>query len=852
MLSRIAEHTRSVKVVSLRLHVWVLLFCACDDYNVPRDTSGSFDTCCGDQGTCVARALVDEAQLFSLDRNTCQSRDLVCIPSELLKGSRTLHACKVAQTGAEGRCLPDCLPDVAAQKGLRRDNCGPKQLCAPCYDPITGLATDACKLGADLGPKQPAVLFDACCGELGRCLPSELIEAADRDQLSSDTCQAGQLCAPSKLASSKAWKPQACTDPVTTAEGRCLPACLPGVAERKHKLSRSTCPIEHLCAPCVDPVTAQSTGACSLGADTGPKEPAHVFAMCCGELGRCVPQALVDAADREQLAADSCDESSDLCVPEPLAKSDQAQLVQCEVAATGGEGRCLPACLPALMQRAQHLERTSPCVQGEVCAPCYDPIDARSTGACELGGDTGPSRSPALFASCCGELGRCVPERFVSDAERSQLQRDSCSEERSLCAPEPLLREPEHVFERCSVAGTRAEGRCLPGCLPHVAARAAQLRQSSCSSGHLCAPCYDPIDGASTGACSLGGDPGPTQSSVLFSDCCQALGKCVPSSLIATAERARLASDSCRSGELCVPSVLASEPEYVFASCTESSLSAEGRCLPACLPDVAARAAQLRQDGCANGELCAACYEPIAGAESGACELGGDPGPQKPALTYPHCCNDAGRCIARERVPEAQRSRLNGDGCSSAGAPLCVPLTLAQHPDAPPASCHDTATGAEGRCLMRCLPGVQARASQLRQGSCNTDELCAPCYDPISGESTGACNSTGDDAPREPPVVFGECCAGDGRCVPSTLVSTTGDIQILSPQECTQQGWVCAPRVMLEGAQSRLPVCSSTLGPSVCLNQCFVPSGLSELFPASSCSEADSCVPCYVATGLCP
>ena len=731
-MSRKYPNCTSAAVSGMALLLCRLLL-ACNQYGVPQDQSGSFAACCGGLGVCVASGLVAPDALRGLSRDRCRT-DLVCAPRELLvRGPGAPPRCSVSATGAEGRCLPACLPAVASQPGLRQDGCSAGQLCAPCYDPLNGAATSACQLGADPGPSEPAVVFEACCGTLGRCVPGELVDEDDRPRLERAECQAEQaLCAPLELARDRSWQPQPCHEAVSGTEGRCLPACLPEVARRASKLSRGVCASDHLCAPCFDPATGQDTGACALGADPGPSQAPVVFGTCCGELGRCVPNAWIEADDRPQLSRLECSSTEELCVPEPLARDERAQV--------------------------QH----------------------------------------------------------------------------------------------CTVAGTRAEGRCLPACLPPVAARATQLAADGCEAGQLCTPCFDPLDGDGTGACELGGDRGATQPPVTFASCAGGVGKCVPSTLVEASDQPRLARESCADADaLCVPTALARDPLFKFASCNTNAADSEGRCLPAFLPEVAARAKQLSQDSCRSGQLCAPCYDPLTGEATAACNLGGDPGPARAPTPYPHCCSDAGRCIVSSQVPAASRSQLNADGCDAQAGLLCVPLTLAQAPDAPPAACHDSATSAEGRCLMQCLPEVAPQASRLRPSGCAGGELCVPCYDPLTGDSTGACSfSAADPGPSEPAVVFDACCAGGGLCVPQALLP--GGSSSLSAQSCTRAGSVCAPRALVAEANGRLPGCASVLGTSVCVASCFVPFGLGEVLPASSCAEAEECVPCWAASGLCP
>jgi hypothetical protein len=258
--------------------------------------------------------------------------------------------------------------------------------------------------------------------------------------------------------------------------------------------------------------------------------------------------------------------------------------------------------------------------------------------------------------------------------------------------------------------------------------------------------------------------------------------------------------------EKCVPDAfIASGGKFLVKTC-RSLIDAEGRCLSNCIPQIRDQASRLPKDVCADGELCAPCFDPTTSAPTGACTQGCDSGPVEDAKTFPKCCADQGSCVPSSLVPEAQRSLLGTDTCSGANE-LCAPNKLAAGQNARPASCRSFAPqNREGRCLAACIPQVADRAEQLRQETCDTGELCAPCFDPTNGAETGACTVNGD-APVDPnPGPFVTCpamanilgiCAppADGRCVPPYLVAPD-QAALLCPNttEC-QPTELCAPCV---------------------------------------------------------
>jgi hypothetical protein len=59
--------------------------------------------------------------------------------------------------------------------------------------------------------------------------------------------------------------PFLCATPSDAGPGVCLPACLPALRNFPGSLlCRGNCPAEWKCAPCEDPISGGSTGACDL------------------------------------------------------------------------------------------------------------------------------------------------------------------------------------------------------------------------------------------------------------------------------------------------------------------------------------------------------------------------------------------------------------------------------------------------------------------------------------------------------------------------------------------------------------------------------------------------------------
>jgi hypothetical protein len=298
--------------------------------------------------------------------------------------------------------------------------------------------------------------------------------------------------------------------------GRCLSECIGAVANLGSFLPQGTCAAGEKCAPCSDPRTGADTGACSLQCDTGPKEPAVLFAKCCSDQsGLCVPPDIVDATQAKALAQDTCT-AGNLCAPAKFADPTFRPKVCDSVG--GAEGRCLSKCVSLVSKNASLLPAGG-CAADELCAPCTDPRTAELTGACSLNGDA-PTKPPVVFdKQCCAGTGLCVPKTAVPAQFATMVPVDNCAGDGGgadwVCAPTIKLNDINAKFPKCQVllaglpvpAGDPNQfGGCVPKCIADAQIAANPLTglglaQSDCQAGWMCAPCVNPLDQKRTGAC---------------------------------------------------------------------------------------------------------------------------------------------------------------------------------------------------------------------------------------------------------------------------------------------------------------------------------------------------------------
>jgi len=382
-----------------------------------------------------------------------------------------------------------------------------------------------------------------------------------------------------------------------------------------------------------------------------------------------------------------------------------------------------------------------------------------------------------------------------------------------------------------------------------------------------CTPSTDDSAGACAGPL---GDPIPLSGINAMTACCQAeqgQAHCLDNSRVPAEIQPFVAS--CDGGGYCIPdSFLATGAAKPPATCT--AFGGQGVCLSRCIPQVSENEGLLRQDTCEGvDELCVPCINPIDMTETGACQLlelarceGDAPPPgSTAACDDPSTCNYDDGCPAvldpstlPSCGPDAHcvDPALAGDDASRLGpcddgTSLCVPDRFIETGGKFTAATCTSVAGAEGRCLSMVLPDVAAQADLLPQDTCAPSERCTPCFDPIDGTPTGACNLSCDTGPTQPPTTLAECCGGRARCVPSTSIPADQQDQ-LSEQECKndQPGSLCVPDEILNDGP--FPACSGNniLGnyTGVCLSSCLDFGIQGIVLDRGTCSSGFKCAPC--------
>ncbi|HEX4338596.1 MAG TPA: hypothetical protein VH062_21975 [Polyangiaceae bacterium] len=357
-----------------------------------------------------------------------------------------------------------------------------------------------------------------CMGQSARCLPNNLVMSIAPNELRQlAACDKDTVCVPDVFITSLGkYDPPTCSS-ISGGAGRCLSTCIGAVQSLGTFLPKATCGDGEKCAPCIDPRDGTDTGACSLQCDTGPKEPAPVFAKCCtDQSGLCVPPEILEPIQAKALAQDTCGTGA-VCAPAKFADSTFHPKFCASVA--GAEGRCLSSCVDLVKRNAELLPKDV-CDTGELCAPCTDPRTGELTAACTLNGDA-PTKPPVVFRTeCCDGKGLCVPQTAVPARYTKLLPVEICGDADGggagyVCAPKLKLNDLSAPLPKCQAtlfgipvpAGDPNQfGACIPQCIADAQIAAnplygAALAQSDCMDGWVCAPCVNPLDQTRTGAC---------------------------------------------------------------------------------------------------------------------------------------------------------------------------------------------------------------------------------------------------------------------------------------------------------------------------------------------------------------
>lgn len=385
---------------------------------------------------------------------------------------------------------------------------------------IADLGIDAPEAPNACDPEGLDVLLDAfppcdldMCGDdeadrmRGRCVDVNQVPAGQRDLLgpcaTTNARPYASLCVPvGMLIYDGRHKPTVCTS-LGGLEGRCTSECVPQVREQGVVLPVDVCGEGERCAPCYDPTTFESTGACETSHCDAPVDPEPDFcawdydenpivdtsalepcpSSICDQPSHCMPNSLVPEAQRDLLP--ECD-AAHKCVPDTILASGGNAPGRTCTSIGGTEGRCQSTCIPDVAHKADMLPVSVCDADTERCAPCYDPTTGLATGACETACDM-PEDPPYLFPGCCANIPAhdaiCVPEEAIP-GDTTFMSRGSC-ETGNKCVPR---RHTDPCYRPQACSNNFGNGFCISDCITTIGGG-----DDSCPAGTGCVAC--PIAG---------------------------------------------------------------------------------------------------------------------------------------------------------------------------------------------------------------------------------------------------------------------------------------------------------------------------------------------------------------------
>lgn len=381
----------------------------------------------------------------------------------------------------------------------------------------------------------PTTLAACACaaGGKARCAPKDRLPDTLTAHLEDCDNTAGS-CVPDTIIASRGAPLGECK--AAGKPGRCLSLCVPKVSENLEYLTRGdedACPEDERCIPCVDPLTGDATGICSIesieegsitcrasgtaaagsGVDIKPGEtvscpfdpakstpgdPARFPA--CGTGGRCLENALVPADIATRL--DSCPAEGGkpgLCLPEIYVTEKGKHLPTTCSSFAGIEGRCFSNVFKDVQEQSDILQQDV-CKADERCVPCFNPSSGKETGACKTVSCDAPKKTAVVLEECCNRKGanrgKCVPSKDIPADYQSRLKQFEC-DSGSLCAPSDQI-DTDAKTVPCSSDGD--PGVCVSDCIDIGFFEGIFVgRSGSCRTDQNCIPCAGPL-GRPTGA----------------------------------------------------------------------------------------------------------------------------------------------------------------------------------------------------------------------------------------------------------------------------------------------------------------------------------------------------------------
>ena len=246
--------------------------------------------------------------------------------------------------------------------------------------------------------------------------------------------------------------------------------------------------------------------------DVPPRDPGGTAAQgsaCCGGLGACVAASSLGPGESATYGYDTCSKVNGLrCAPAAMdARGTRftpcvTHLGDRDGGTTALEGRCVPACFAKGNPQVKYFARGN-CASGDLCVPCFSPVDATETGVCSIQPgdhpDTSQYERPTPFRRCGiydGGMpsGLCAPASFAPTPliPGVSYPSEDCAPGET-CSPDVRIREPDVCLPACVIERIAQPGICVPTYVlrdydPTVAAA---LPRETCPAGYSCTVCEE-------------------------------------------------------------------------------------------------------------------------------------------------------------------------------------------------------------------------------------------------------------------------------------------------------------------------------------------------------------------------
>lgn len=239
---------------------------------------------------------------------------------------------------------------------------------------------------------------------------------------------------------------------------------------------------------------APASGA-TCGTDDFVKPDLATLTACGGGKGHCFDKTKTPMGDKLSPCPGS---STDVCVPDNILEAGGGKIASCT--SIIGPGACATIDLiPEMKERGGSALQQDVCDAGQVCAPCVDPTNGNAkTGLCEAigvhenacsgGSDseakTVPSTPCCKSASSGKDLGMCIAESGVPEAQRESTTQDTCAAGNK-CVPAAMATGKPVMCN--SLFGTAV---CVGACFNDMLALGGIIFGSEgCDPEEICVPC---------------------------------------------------------------------------------------------------------------------------------------------------------------------------------------------------------------------------------------------------------------------------------------------------------------------------------------------------------------------------